>query len=122
MPEQRMDAQGERGIIHVDSRWIGIDDPSTPVIYSNAVLTQFTPHEFIINFARYTPPDTTAMSDGEVGAIEAVPAYVQVKVILSPGRMGEFVGSVVRSWNQFMVAQGVSPEQDDDDEIDENEG
>lgn len=103
MSDRHVNAQGDRGIMEVNATWM--DGPQVPLIYANAFLSQFTPHEFIVSFAQFTPPNTVHLVDADVADLDAVPTYVQAKIVLSPGRMLELMDTLQQNWMQFIQAQ-----------------
>ena len=80
--------------------WQGIEE--APLVFSNAIIVQHTPHEFVLTFGFVQPPIVTGSDDME--RVEQVTAKASVRVALPPTRTKQFLEVLSNNFKVYVEA------------------
>ena len=77
--------------VQIQVDWVESEYDRLPIMASNLVMIQQTPHEFIITFGVAAPPfTTTPLTQEEASKTKIVPQPI-VRLALAPGRVVELM-------------------------------
>lgn len=99
-PSQRdLNAQGDHGIRTARVRWT--DPLGLPLTFSNIMMSQFTPQEFIITFGQVLPPNTLGLGEDEIQDLAVIEGLTVARIVLTPEKMRELVQTLQRNLEQY---------------------
>ena len=81
-------------------RWTGFDE--SPLIFSNSMVVQHTPHEFVLSFAQVQPPFTPDLTPQKKDSITTLTSRVVVRLVMPPPRMKELIDILSENYNRYL--------------------
>lgn len=90
--------------IQVRVEWQGLE--SLPVLATNAVLIQQTPHEFVITFGFVEQPIFhTPPTPEQLASLKTIPGKAIFRVSMPPGRIVELIGQLNQQIQMYQQSQ-----------------